>query len=66
MDGLALSEICLVPNRFPETYRLESTDVPVERVAHATGFGTAANMRLHFQRAVGTAPTSYRRAFQTT
>ena len=45
---------------------LESTDVPVERVAQATGFGTAANMRIHFQRTVGTAPTTYRRAFQTT
>ena len=45
---------------------LESTEVPVERVAQAAGFGTAANMRVHFQRTVGTAPTSYRSTFQTT
>jgi AraC family transcriptional activator FtrA len=43
---------------------LESTDVPVDRVAQVSGFGSAANFRVHFQRTVGTAPTSYRRAFR--
>jgi transcriptional regulator GlxA family with amidase domain len=43
---------------------LESTDVPVERVAQVSGFGSAANFRIHFLRTVGTAPTSYRRAFR--
>jgi AraC family transcriptional activator FtrA len=44
---------------------LESTDVPVDRVAQVSGFGSAANFRVHFQRTVGTAPTSYRRAFRS-
>jgi AraC family transcriptional regulator, transcriptional activator FtrA len=42
---------------------LESTDASIDRVAQAAGFGSAANLRVHFQRTVGTAPTSYRRAF---
>lgn len=43
---------------------LETTDDPVERIAAACGFGTAAGMRIHFQRLVGTNPTSYRRTFR--
>jgi AraC family transcriptional activator FtrA len=43
---------------------LESSDRPVEQVAAMTGFGTGAVMRLHFQRALGTTPTSYRRTFR--
>jgi transcriptional regulator GlxA family with amidase domain len=43
---------------------LETTDEPVERIATACGFGTAAGMRLHFQRQVGTTPTGYRRTFR--
>jgi transcriptional regulator GlxA family with amidase domain len=44
---------------------LETTDEPIERIADRCGFGTAAGMRIHFQRQVGTSPTSYRRAFRT-
>jgi transcriptional regulator GlxA family with amidase domain len=44
---------------------LESTDASIDRIAQASGFGSAANLRLHFQRIVGTAPTSYRRTFRT-
>ncbi|MFZ6004624.1 MAG: helix-turn-helix domain-containing protein [Actinomycetota bacterium] len=43
---------------------LETTDEPVERIATRCGFGTAAGMRVHFQRQVGTNPTSYRRTFR--
>jgi AraC family transcriptional activator FtrA len=43
---------------------LESTDLPVERVAEASGLGTAANLRQHFQRLVGVAPSDYRRRFK--
>lgn len=43
---------------------LETTDAPVDRVAQDSGFGTAANLRAHFQRAVGTTPTAYRRTFR--
>ncbi|GAA2077280.1 DJ-1/PfpI family protein [Streptomyces albiaxialis] len=40
---------------------LESSDWPVERIATATGFGTAANFRTAFRRETGVTPTAYRR-----
>jgi transcriptional regulator GlxA family with amidase domain len=43
---------------------LETTDLPIERIASETGFGTATGMRQHFQRAVGVAPSTYRRTFR--
>jgi transcriptional regulator GlxA family with amidase domain len=45
--------------------QLETTDDPIERIAERCGFGSAAGMRIHFQRQVGTNPTSYRRTFRT-
>ncbi|MEV0263833.1 helix-turn-helix domain-containing protein [Streptomyces sp. NPDC050617] len=42
---------------------LESTDHPIDRVARDCGLGTAANLRLHFRRALDTTPTAYRRTF---
>ena len=42
---------------------LETTDLPVDRVARASGFSTAANLRKHFSRAVRTSPQAYRRTF---
>ncbi len=45
---------------------LESTDVSIERVAHAAGFGSAGALRLHFQRIVGNSPQAYRRTFRRT
>lgn len=42
---------------------LECTQLSMERVAQACGLGTAANLRLHFRRALGVTPTAYRRAF---
>ncbi|MGV4926465.1 DJ-1/PfpI family protein [Streptomyces sp. BHT-5-2] len=42
---------------------LETTDRSVEQVARDSGLGTAANLRLHFRRALDTTPTSYRRTF---
>lgn len=42
---------------------LETTDLPVEQVATDAGFGTAAALRLHFQRALHTSPAAYRRCF---
>ncbi|QGV80036.1 GlxA family transcriptional regulator [Streptomyces ficellus] len=44
---------------------LESTDLPVDRVARDAGFGTAQSMRQHLQAALGVPPTVYRRAFRT-
>ncbi|MFI5711819.1 GlxA family transcriptional regulator [Kribbella sp. NPDC051620] len=39
---------------------LETSDWSVERIAAATGFGSAANFRTHFRRQVGTTPSAYR------
>ena len=43
---------------------LETTDQPVELVAQACGFGSAAVLRQHFSRVVGTSPLAYRRTFR--
>lgn len=43
---------------------LETTDLPVEHVASSTGFSTAAGLRTHFQRVVGSSPGAYRRTFR--
>lgn len=43
---------------------LETTDRSVEWIADECGLGTAANLRLHFQRIVCTSPVKYRQAFQ--
>jgi transcriptional regulator GlxA family with amidase domain len=43
---------------------LETSDASIDLVASDSGFGTAANLRKHFQRAVRTSPQSYRRSFR--
>jgi transcriptional regulator GlxA family with amidase domain len=43
---------------------LETTDLPIERVAIDAGFGTALSMRLHFSSNIGTSPMAYRRSFR--
>ncbi|MFE3654343.1 GlxA family transcriptional regulator [Streptomyces sp. NPDC059152] len=42
---------------------LETTERSVDQVARDCGLGTAANLRLHFRRALDTTPTAYRRTF---
>jgi AraC family transcriptional activator FtrA len=42
---------------------LETTDLPIDRVADEAGFGSPAALRMHFQRAVRTSPANYRRTF---
>jgi transcriptional regulator GlxA family with amidase domain len=42
---------------------LESSDLGVEQVAHRVGLGTGANLRMHFQRILGTSPLEYRHTF---
>ncbi|WP_082772749.1 helix-turn-helix domain-containing protein [Actinoplanes sp. TFC3] len=44
---------------------LETTDLPVDRVATEAGFGTAASLRQHLTNTTGVAPTAYRQTFQT-
>ncbi|MEU6980331.1 MULTISPECIES: helix-turn-helix domain-containing protein [unclassified Streptomyces] len=43
---------------------LESTDLPIDQIAHASGFGTAQSLRVHLQSAIGVTPTAYRRTFR--
>jgi transcriptional regulator GlxA family with amidase domain len=43
---------------------LEGTDLSVAQVAARAGLGSAASLRVHFQRAVGTTPLAYRRTFR--
>jgi len=55
----------LLARRVLEARRLlEESDLPVEAVAEAAGFGNAASLRDHFRRATSTTPTAYRRTFQ--
>lgn len=43
---------------------LETTELSIEQVAKASGFGTSVLMRQHFARTLGTSPQSYRRSFR--
>lgn len=43
---------------------LERGDDPIDTVARRCGFGTAAMLRHHFIRVVGTSPVAYRRTFR--
>jgi transcriptional regulator GlxA family with amidase domain len=43
---------------------LETTDLPIETVAHQSGFGTSMTMRQHFAKHARTSPMAYRRAFR--
>jgi transcriptional regulator GlxA family with amidase domain len=57
----------LLRHRVEEARRLlETTDLPVDRVAERAGFGTATSMRQHLHAAVGVSPTTYRRTFGAT
>lgn len=43
---------------------LEGTDLSIERIAAATGFGNDTLFRHHFRQLVGTTPTTYRAKFR--
>jgi AraC family transcriptional activator FtrA len=45
---------------------LETTDLPIDRVARESGLGTESNLRQHFRDRLGTTPSAYRRAFSQT
>lgn len=45
---------------------LETTDWPVDLVAHRAGFGTGASLRQHLHAAIGVSPQAYRRTFRPT
>ncbi|MFL6144956.1 MAG: GlxA family transcriptional regulator [Labedaea sp.] len=43
---------------------LETTDLPVDRVAAEAGLGTAASLRTHLRASIGVAPLAYRKTFR--
>jgi transcriptional regulator GlxA family with amidase domain len=43
---------------------LETTDLPVDRVAAECGMGTAASLRQHLRAAIGVSPLVYRKTFR--
>ncbi|MFG3200585.1 GlxA family transcriptional regulator [Streptomyces sp. NPDC048192] len=43
---------------------LESSDLPVDRIAAEVGFATGASLRQHLNAAIGVSPQAYRRTFQ--
>ncbi|WP_235828235.1 GlxA family transcriptional regulator [Actinomadura rubteroloni] len=43
---------------------LESTALPVDQIARASGFGTAVSLRNHFHAALGVTPSAYRSTFR--
>ncbi|WP_430390268.1 GlxA family transcriptional regulator [Dyella sp. 20L07] len=54
----------LLSQRLSEAQRLlESTQLPLERIATTIGLGSPITLRQHFQRVYRTSPTSYRRSF---
>jgi transcriptional regulator GlxA family with amidase domain len=42
---------------------LEATDLGIDHIAARAGLGTSTNLRLHFQRLLGTTPSQYRKSF---
>ena len=54
----------LMAQRLSEAQRLlETTGLPLERIAGAVGLGSPVTLRQHFQRAFRTSPASYRKTF---
>jgi transcriptional regulator GlxA family with amidase domain len=54
----------LLSQRLSEAQRLlETTQLPLERIAMAIGLGSPVTLRQHFQRAYRTSPMQYRRTF---
>ncbi|MCX3060882.1 GlxA family transcriptional regulator [Streptomyces beihaiensis] len=43
---------------------LESSDLPVDRIAAEVGFATGASLRQHLHAAIGVSPAAYRRTFR--
>lgn len=55
----------LTAQRLLEARRLlELTDLPIDQIAHRSGLGSAANLRLQLNRDADTTPRAYRRLYQ--
>ncbi len=70
LSGLRGCDLVIVPGRAdppaevpPAQRLLETTDLPVHRVAERSGLGTAANLR-RLRAELGVAPDAYRRTFR--
>jgi transcriptional regulator GlxA family with amidase domain len=66
-------EVGMTPGRWLTRQRveyarrlLETTDLPVDRVADSSGFGTAASLRQHLVATIGVPPMTYRHTFRST
>ena len=66
------SEVGMSPGRYVERVRLEtarrqleSTDLSVEQIAAASGFGSAETLRRVFHQRLQVSPAEYRRTFGT-
>jgi transcriptional regulator GlxA family with amidase domain len=58
--GMAPMQWVILQRLFGARRLLETSDWPIERIASATGFGTAANLRAVFRREMGVTPSAYR------
>ncbi|TJZ79100.1 GlxA family transcriptional regulator [Chitiniphilus eburneus] len=55
----------LLHQRLGQAQRLlEQSDMPIEQVAEAAGFGSAISLRQHFAATLGVSPSAYRRTFR--
>jgi transcriptional regulator GlxA family with amidase domain len=43
---------------------LEHSELPVDRIAERSGFGTATSLRQHLHRAIAVSPSVYRKTFR--
>lgn len=66
-------EVGLSPGRWLTQQRvararhlLESSGLPVDRIATEVGFATGASLRQHLHATIGVSPQAYRRTFQKT
>ena len=44
---------------------LETTDFPIDDIAHQSGLGSGSSLRKHLQTRAGISPSAYRRAFHS-
>lgn len=62
--GVAPGEWVLLERVAQACSLLETTALPIEHVATATGFGSADTLRHHFRARLGTSPARYRASFR--
>ena len=43
---------------------LETSDLPIDTIAHDAGFGAPETLRHHFRKVVGTSPSAWRATFR--